>query len=411
MPSMRVAKRALRVPRPGVAHRGAMDGDRLAATFEAVEPFTIGLEEEVMLLDPDTLDLAAVAPELLGRLGRRTSPFKLELPASQLELVTAPHRSVPDAIADLTAAREELVVVAAGLVRPAAAGAHPFSAAEGALNRSPRYDRAAEEYGWAVRRQLVCALQVHVAVGGAERTLAVYNALREELPLLAALAANAPLRGGRDTGLASVRPAISGLLPRQGIPPPLESWDQLAADLSWGARSRTVPDPRFWWWELRPHPVFGTLELRVPDAQTTLSDAAAVAAVAHALVVELAERHDAGETREPAPSWRIAENRWSACRHGVEGTMADVRHGEQRPTREWLADLLDRLRPVAEPLGAGAPLADARRLVDRNGALAQRTIAVERGPVRLATWLADRFGEGLGSAEGWPEATRVTDLA
>lgn len=372
-----------------------MDGDRLTATFEAVEPFTVGLEEEVMLLDPDTLDLAERAPELLGRLGGGRSPFKLELPASQLELITPPRRSVPEAIADLVAARSELFAAANGLVRPAAAGAHPFSASEGALNRGLRYDRAAAEYGWVARRQLVCALQVHVAVGGAERTLAVYNALREELPALAALAANAPVHGGRDTGLASVRPAISRLLPRQGIPPVLESWHELAAAWDWGATAGAIPEPGFWWWELRPHPRYGTLELRVPDAQTTLADAAAVASTAHALVVYLAECHDAGERRAVAPSWRLEENRWSACRHGVDGTLADLDSGEPRPTREHLQALFDELAPAAERIGAAEGLADARRLARRNGALRQRTVAAERGPRGLAGWLADRFADGL----------------
>jgi len=371
-----------------------MDGDLLAAAFEGVEPFTVGLEEEAMLLDPDTLDLAECAPELLARLGDGPMPFKLELPASQLELVTPPRRTVAEAIADLARARRELVAAADGLARPAAAGTHPYAAEEGALNPGPRYDRAAEQYGWAARRQLVCALQVHVAVGGARRTLAVYNALRAELPLLAALAANAPLRGGVDTGLASVRPAISGLLPRQGIPPALASWDELADGLRWGAAAGAVPEPGFWWWELRPHPRFGTLELRVPDAQTTLADAAAVAAVVHTLVVELAERHDAGEPLGAAASWRIAENRWSACRHGVEGTLADLDSGERRPTRERLEALIERLEPVAARIGAAAPLADARRLVKRNGALRQRTVATERGARALAGWLADRFADG-----------------
>ena len=145
------------------------------------------------------------------------------------------------------------------------------------------------------RRQLVCALQVHVAVGGADRTLAVYNALREHLPELAALAANAPFHAGADTGLASIRPKISEGLPRQGIPPAFASWDELAAELRWGTTAGALPELALWWWELRPHLSHGTLELRVPDAQTTVAEAAAVAAVAHALVVRLAERHDAGE--------------------------------------------------------------------------------------------------------------------
>jgi carboxylate-amine ligase len=386
-----------------------MDADRLAETFDTVEPFTVGIEEEVMLLDPDTLDLVEAAPAVLERLGDTPSPFKLELPASQIELVTPPRRSAPEAIADLGAARGELLVAAAGLVRPAVAGAHPFSAAEGVLNRGARYERAAAAYAWAARRQLVCALQIHVAVGGAGRTLAVYNALREELPALAALAANAPLRGGHDTGLASVRPLISGLLPRQGIPPPLASWDELAENLRWGAAAGAIPEPGFWWWELRPHPHFGTLELRVPDAQTTLADAEAVTAVAHALVVELAERHDAGDLGPPAPSWRIEENRWSACRHGMDGTLADLRSGEPLHTRDRVDALLDRLDPVAERIGADEGLVQARRLARRNGASRQRTVAVESGPYALARWLADRFAAGLPRQRGFASPRRVTE--
>jgi len=385
-----------------------MTENRLAQLFDTVEPFTVGIEEEAMLLDPERLELADVATEVVGRLGDRPTPLKLELPASQIELVTPPRATVTEAIGDLAEARRELLAAASGIARPAAAGAHPFDTAERRLNSGPRYDRVVDQYGWAAQRQLVCALQIHVAVGGATRTLAVYNALREQLPALAALAANAPLHGGRDTGLASVRPTISGLLPRQGIPPALASWDELAEALRWGARAGAVPDPGFWWWELRPNLRFGTLELRVPDAQTTLADAAAVAAVAHGLAVDLAERHDEGERWEPAPSWRIEENRWSACRHGVEGTLADLRSGEPRATRAVLGDLLDRLDPVAARTGASEPFAQARRLVERNGALDQRAFAAEHGAHELCARLAERFADGLGESEDWTEPTRVS---
>jgi carboxylate-amine ligase len=371
-----------------------MEADRLRATFEDVEPFTVGIEEEVFLLDPATYAPAERAPELLDRLDGRAG-FKLELPACQLELTTAPRGDAPAAVAELGAARRELLAAADGLARPAAAGVHPFAAPEGTLNRGARYDRAAAEFGPIARRQLVCALQVHVAVGGAERTLAVYNALRGQLPALAALAANAPVYQGRDSGLASVRPKISDLLPRQGIPPAFASWEALADELRWGAAADALPEPGFWWWELRPHPRYGTLELRVPDAQTTLADAAAVVAVAHALVVELAERHDAGESLPVAPSWRIAENRWSACRHGVEGSLADLATGARRPTREHLRSLLERLAPVAKRCGSAAPLEHAHALIERNGALRQRAVAAEEGPRGLARWLADRFADGF----------------
>lgn len=379
------------------ATAAGLDAAALRATFDAVEPFTVGLEEELMLLDPGTLDLLPVAGALLERLGGDPR-FKPELPAAHLEIVTQPAAGVPAALAQLAAARRDLLDATGGLVRLAAAGAHPFAAAGGELTRGERYDFVEETYGWVARRQLIASLQVHVAVGGAERTLAVCNALRGFLPLLAALAANAPFHEGVDTGLASIRPAIAGMLPRQGMPPAIESWEAFAADLRWGAAAGTVTSPRTWWWELRPHAHFGTLELRVPDAQATLADAAGVAALAQALVAWLAERWDAGERLPVAPSWRIAENRFAALRHGVEGTMADLETGEPVPARERLGALLDALEPVAARLGSAALLTHARALVARNGAIRQREVAQERGLRGLVAWLADRFADPLPDA-------------
>jgi carboxylate-amine ligase len=367
----------------------------LRAAFDAPAPLTVGLEEELMLLDPATHDLAPVAPAVLARL-EGDPRIKLELPASQLEIVTPPARTVPEAVATLREGRRAIAAAAAatGLARPAAAGVHPFAAAEGALNPGERYERTLREYGRIARRQLVCALQVHVAVGSADAALAVYNALRSYLPELAALAANAPFHAGRDTGLASVRPMLCQELPRQGVPPVLPSWEAFAATLAWGERSGAVPEPRVWWWELRPHPAHGTLEVRVPDAQTTLGDAAGVAAVAQALVAWLAARHAAGEGLPVAETWRIEENRWSACRHGLDGSLADLATGERRPTRECLAALLDVLAPVAAGLGAAHELDGARALVEANGAARQRAVAAAEGLVGVAAWLAQRYGGG-----------------
>jgi carboxylate-amine ligase len=372
-----------------------VNGEQLRATFDAPRPFTVGIEEEVMLLDPATYELAERAPELIERLSGR-APVKLELPAAQLELITAPHDDVPAAMRELADGRRALLDGSDPLVRPAAAGVHPFSPEEGRLNEGERYERTEAEYGRVARRQLVCALQVHVAVGGADRTLAVYNALREHLPELAALAANGPFHAGADTGLASIRPKISEGLPRQGVPPALASWEELAEELRWGTAAGALPEPALWWWELRPHLSHGTLELRVPDAQTTIAAAGAVAAVAHALVVWLAERHDAGELGVPAATWRIEENRWSACRYGVEGALADLRSGERRPTRQVLHALVGELEPVAARLGAAAELAEARSLIEGNGALRQRELVARRGDIRaLGPWLAEGFAEGL----------------
>ena len=368
---------------------------QLRAAFDSPAPLTIGLEEELMLLHPETLDLLPRALEVLERT-TGDPRFKPEMPAAQLEIVTPPSARVPDAIAALSAGRRDLAAAAAPLGRLAAAGVHPFAAAEGELNRGERYDLTAGEYGRIARRQLVCALQVHVAVGGAERTLAVYNALRAYLPELAALAANAPFYEGADTGLASVRPKLSELLPRQGVPPAFESWDAFAEALRWGAAAGPVPEPRRWWWELRPHPTHGTLEVRVPDSQARIGDAEAVAATVLALTAWLAARHDAGDLGPPVATWRIEENRWSACRDGVEGTLADLDTGERTPTRDRLLGLLDAVSEAGAELGCGPGLALARELAERNGAMRQRAAG---DPRRAATWLADAYLAGTVGSE------------
>ena len=367
-------------------------GAELRARFDAAPAYTIGIEDELMVLDPDTLELAPRGRDVLARLGGDPR-FKLELPAAQLEILVGPSTTVSEASRDLYAARRDLVERAGGLARFAAAGFHPTSPAAGELNHTPRYEPVIGEYGPIVERQLVCALQVHVSVPGADRALAVYNAAREYLPWLAALAANAPFYEGCDSGLASVRPKIGDLLPRQGVPPVLESWEAYADALAWGARTGTFPDASSWWWELRPHPRFGTLELRVPDAQSSVTDAAAVAAVAQSLLAWLGDRYDQGESLSAAAAWRIEENRWSACRHGVEGQMADLRGRAVRPTRDCLRELIDALEPVAARLHASAELDQARELVVRNGAIAQRDVARRSGIRSVAGWLASQFLE------------------
>ena len=354
--------------------------DVLRDRFDSVAPLTVGLEEELMLLD-ESLDLLPRAADVIARTdGDRR--FKLELPAAQLEIVLPPAATIPENVEALAAARRALIAAADGIGLLATAGAHPFADPFGVLNAGERYELISEEYGEIARCQLVCALHVHVAVGGHERTLAVYNALRAHLPEVAALAANAPFYAGRNTGLASVRPKVADLLPRQGIPPAIPSWDAFADALRWGAATAGVPEPRRWWWELRPHPVHGTLEVRVADAQATVADAGAVAAVVHALVAWLRDRHDAGDLPAPAPSWRIAENRWAACRHGLDAQLADLDSGARRPARELLAERLESLAATAAAIGCAAELRDAHDLLAANGAERQRLAGDAREAAR-----------------------------
>ena len=248
-----------------------------------------------------------------------------------------------------------------------AAGAHPFASGHGPLNPGARYEAIGAEYASVANRQLVFGLHVHVGLGGADRALAVYNALRSHLPDLAALAANAPFYEGRDSGLASVRSRLSGLLPRQGVPPALASFEAYADALRWCG----FDDPRQWWWELRLHPRYGTVEVRVPDTQATVADTAAIAGVVYTLVLGLAALHDAGVRMAVAESWRIDQNRWAACRHGIDAVMTDPR------------DRRARRRCASGSRGsARAPL---------DGPAASGRSPPSAGCAASSTWLADEF--------------------
>jgi carboxylate-amine ligase len=366
----------------------------VGAAFDAAQPLTIGVEEEVMLLDGDTLALAPRSAELLASLSGDPR-FKLELPAAHVELMLPATASVAEAMAYLGAARRDLDCVARehGL-RVIGAGAHPFSAPIGELNEGSRYDALRERYGTVAGVQQVCGLHVHVAVGGADATIAVHDMLRAYLPEIAALAAAAPFYAARDSGLASVRPKIMGLLPRQGVPPALGDIDGFARELEWGARSGAVPEARRWWWELRPHPTFGTLEVRVCDTQATIEDTAALAATIHALIAALRDRHLAGERAATVAGWRIDENRWSASQHGVAGTMANLQTGEPELTCERLERLIAGLLGHAERLGCVTELLGAQRLLKTGGAACvHRALAAEHGLRGLVAALSMRFAE------------------
>lgn len=344
-----------------------------------------------MLLDPHTLDLAPCASEALALLGGDVR-FKPELPAAQIENVTVPRRTVASAAADLRAARRDLAAALGGRALVAAAGAHPFADALGELNRAPRYEELSAAFASIARRQLVFGLHVHVAVRGSQLAVRVHDALRSYLPELAALAANAPFHDARDSGLASVRPGIAAMLPRQGVPPALGSWEAFERALAWGASAGAVPHPRRWWWELRLHPTYGTIEVRVADTQTTVGEAAALAAVVHALVTRLAQRAAEGEALPVAPTWRIAENGFAATRDGLDAVLADLETGAQEPARERLERLLDELAPVGAGLGCASELEHARALAaGPGGAERQRAEAARGGLDGLVAWLAGRL--------------------
>lgn len=397
----------------------------LRQAFDAQErEFTVGVEEELLILDAGTLDIAPVCETLLAA-APGDGRFCCELPAGQVELVTPVCTTAEGIRAALLSARRDLLAVAGPALRLAGSGTHPVAAAETPMSDATRYRAIAAEYQWAARRGLCFGVHVHVAIRGADRALTIHDALRSYLPLLAALAGNAPFHDGRDTGLHSVRPKLCEGFPRQGIPPAWGHWGAFEEMLRWGAREGAfAADGRQCWWEARLHPGFGTLEVRVCDQPATAAESAALAAVVQALVAMLGAAHDAGVLPPPAPRERIEENRWRALRHGTRGTLLDLDSGTARPTAELIADLLTGLAPYARELGSGGALGHAWNLLACSGAARQRAIAAETGDlhavvaaaahrleceVASADAVADHTarsgaGRGLAHAHGVPSA-------
>ncbi|GAB2614690.1 carboxylate-amine ligase [Kribbella endophytica] len=359
--------------------RRPIDVEVLRTLFSSTVAGTVGLEEELLLVHRGSWLPVDAAPVVARTADPRVKP---ELAACQVEIATSVHEDVAGAIEELRACRALLSAACDPHQAMIAAPVHPLLDGPAQLSPTERVAELGVRYREVLGRQLVSSLQVHLAFGDADSTLGVYNAMRDVLPELAALAGASPFIAGRDTGLCSVRPVIASELPRQGVPPIVASWEHFAEDLAWLACSGTGPDASQWWWELRPHVRYGTLELRVLDVQATVDSTSAITRFVHPLGAGLAELHRLGKLPPPAPSWRIAENRWAALRDGVRGELLDLRTGESRPTRRVLHDLID----FAEPFALGN-LDEVRAMVEDPPVDHLRAL----GPAGVVPWLAEVF--------------------
>jgi glutamate---cysteine ligase / carboxylate-amine ligase len=359
----------------------------LRAMFDAAPlSLTVGAEEELMLVDPLDGRLAGEIEHALRRVAG-DSRFQAEFRAAQIELVTRPYLSAFDVGRELAVARLDLEEAIGPTVTTMACGAHPTSDGLGPVTDGERYRALARNNPWAARNMLTCGLHVHVGVTGAERALAVYNALRSYLPELAALAGNSPFHAGERTGLASTRMQLNRSLSRHGVPPVFADWGAYAALTDWGQVGGVIPDASYHWWDLRLHPGFGTVEVRVCDTQTDLDDTVSLVALTQALVAWLIERHDAGETLPVHDGYRIAESLWLAAHVGATRDLLDLDTGARRPLPERIAELLEALGPTARELGTESELARLATLATWCGADRQRQVVQAVGIDRLPAWL------------------------
>lgn len=385
----------------------------LAASFEhgfsSATGLTVGLEEELILVDSELL-LPVDGIEWVLALVAGDDRFAAELRAAQVELRTPICLTVADACRELCGARTRLLELLGGRLRFLAVGTHPLSAGPVAVAARERYQRIVHEWSWATRRGQPSGLHVHVGLADPVEALAVYNAARSYLPEIAALAANSPFFEGADSGLASTRLKLTEDLPRAGIPPAFASWRQLAEFAIWARSGDSAADLSYLWWDLRPRPRYGTLEFRVADAQLDPIDSGAIAALCQTLVAALADQRQNGHRLPIHDSHRLSENRWRALRDGLDGVLIDPDSGAVQPTRGRIARLLEWLEPHADTLGCLHELAHAWTLLEANGANRQRTIASKAGTTGLLTWLADtaeQLANKPPQADAWGAETLV----
>ena len=319
--------------------------------------------------------------------------IKAELLQSVIEVATHVAGSVAEAIEDARGLRATLSEAAAerGAVI-ASAGTHPFSRWEHQdVTDNERYRELMEEMRWVAEREVIFGLHVHVGLASPDEAIAVLNGLRNWLPELLALSTNSPFWLGRDTGLASTRSKIFETFPRSGLPPAFASFEEFELLVARSIKSGSFSDYTYIWWDARPHPKLGTLEVRIPDAQTRLESVAGIVALVQSLVATLADGFERGERPQVQPVTLVNENKWRAARDGLNGQLIDLERDEERPAREAVLALVERAEPAAARLGCREELREVERLVERgSGADEQREVYEESGSLlAVAQWLAE----------------------
>jgi carboxylate-amine ligase len=326
--------------------------------FGSGRPFSLGVEEELFLVDPVTGRQANASTAVLDQVADVDGEIAPELHACQVELITEVHASAGEAVDALAQMRQALRSTGAGLL---GAGTHP-SAAEGEaqITDKDRYERIRYLLGDAAVTP-VGGLHVHIGMPDADTAISTFNHLRGQLPLLQALAANSPFRHGRDTGLASAREVTLRAWPRSGTPRALHDFDDFCAMAERLSRAADVDDYTWFWWKLRPHPRLGTVEVRALDAQGSLDDTAAIVALTHCLARSALEQ----TPRDPAPEM-VEEGMFRAARFGTGARLPDA-EGALRPVHELLGEALTVARRHAGDLGCADELELLPALLEREG--------------------------------------------
>jgi len=345
--------------------------------FEASQDFTVGLEEEFGILDPDTLELdhryeelrvAAQADDVLA------DSVAGELISSEIEIRSGRGADLADALVRQREARARLFGLAADHnALLSSTGTHPWSPwQDQRIIDTEHYRRLEDDLGYVARRNNTFSMHVHVGIKGADRAVDVCDRLRPILPQLLAISANSPFLDGSDSGLHSARTQIfTKSFPRCGIPDPFGNFANYADYVELLVRTKSIVEHTQLWWSVRPHHSFGTVEVRICDAQTTAEDSSALAGLIVACVAQAAMDHDEGEAPDETPGRLIEENLWRATRYGLDGRLIDLERGEELPA----SVVADRLLAWTAPARAALRIEPA--LAAENGAQRQRRALAE----------------------------------
>ncbi|HEY5816159.1 MAG TPA: YbdK family carboxylate-amine ligase [Solirubrobacterales bacterium] len=348
-----------------------LDLDLARERFESSTDFTIGLEEEFAIVDPATLELEQRFEDLYAACRKDevlAESAAGELIAAEIEIRSGRSETFAAAMDAQRERRARLFELAGGMgLGLAAMGTHPWANyLDQRIIDTPHYSRLRRELGWVAQRNNTWSLHVHMGIQGADRAIAVCDWLRELLPLLLAVSANSPFLDRRDTGLHTVRTEIfTRTFPRCGVPSPFRDWETYAGFVDTLQRTGSAVESTQLWWSVRPHHEFGTVEVRICDAQTRGEESFALAGLIAACIAQTAleyDEHGYDGAGAPLLDREIEENLWRAIRHGMSGKLIDFRRGEEVEARAALDGLLEWTVPARERLGIEP------RLPERNGA-------------------------------------------
>jgi carboxylate-amine ligase len=339
--------------------------------------YTIGIEEELMILDADSLELVNAIETLLEP--APAGEIKPELMESVLEVSTEPCRNTVEAGEQLRALRRQVSdTAAAKKLAIGSAGTHPFAMWEDQrIVARPRYRDLISALRFVARQELIFGMHVHVGIDDPDKAIHVANGMRVHMPVLLGLSANSPFWRADATGLASTRTPIFRAFPRVGIPPTYKDWDDYSRRIEFMTKARVIEDYTYLWHDVRPHPSFGTVEIRVMDSQTDVEHTLGLAAMVQALVRELAEHFEAGKRLSRYPFEMLDENKWLAARHGLDGELVDLPHFDRVSTRSLARRLIDRMREHCQDLGSVGDLEAVEDLLEHGNGASRQVVVYE----------------------------------